>query len=100
MAERWTSRFADSAARELARLPAHYRLEALDLVASLLDTQTPPDSKPMRGVPYHRIAFGEGGYRLVYRLLKNRREVRVLRIRLRERAYEGLPSGSPRGSAS
>ena len=82
-----------SANIEIRSLPSEsLREEALEAIVDLGEDPTPPQAKPLRGLAdYYRIAFGHrGDHRIVYKVVSRRHLVRVVRVRHRADAYDGL----------
>ena len=92
MATRWEIRFVRSAERELDQLPESERREAIQVIADLREDPVPSDAKALKGLPYHRIPFGNHQFRIVYRILRDQNLIRIMRIRPRRTAYRGYPS--------
>jgi mRNA-degrading endonuclease RelE of RelBE toxin-antitoxin system len=73
----------------LKSLPIALRKEARDLIDALGDEPAPAGSQKLRGhEDYYRLAFGSGGFRIVYRVRPEK--VIIERVRPRGRAYDGL----------
>ena len=93
---RWfTVELLPSARRALAALPPMPRAEVLDAIGDLADDPESPDSLAMTGKGQGLRRFSVGQYRVVYRVLPQRRSVLVLRIGHRSEVYRGLEP--PRG---
>ncbi len=76
-----------SAQKELARLPAKVRRRADERIRALAENPRPPGCKKLKGeVDLYRVALG--GYRIVYRVQDDILLVTVIRVRLRNDAYD------------
>jgi mRNA interferase RelE/StbE len=90
MDKAWTVEFAESAARELARLPANVKNKALEKIRLLQIDPTPRGVKKLTGHDYHRLRFFGNRYRIVFRVFPDQRLVLITRVRHRSDAYRGL----------
>ncbi len=86
---RWNVELAESAARELAGLPAALRQRLRNRIETLAEDPLPQGVRKLRGY-WDFYRFRVGDYRVLYHLSSADRLVRVLRIRHRREAYRGL----------
>ena len=87
--EKWELRLSESAEAEVSDLPSDIRSQLLDAILDLEEDPFPPDAIPLRGWnDLQRIRVE--GYRIVYRVNRQRRTVLVERVRPRGVAYLGL----------
>ena len=88
----WTIEVVPSANREIRALSNEaLKTEALEAMLALREDAVPFDAKELRGLPNHyRIPFGGHQYRILYHLSPRKRRIRVLRVRHRSNAYDGL----------
>lgn len=94
MATSWTIEVVPAANREIRALHNEaVKREALEAIADLREEVLPFDVKTLRGLPgLYRIPFGDHRYRIIYQLSPRKRLIRVLRVRHRSKACQGLLS--------
>lgn len=89
--KRWTLKLKPSARRELRQLEGGPRQAALDLFEELIE-EGPAIVEAIElrsNSDIWRVRFHDG-YRMVYQVFEGQRLIRVLRIRRRSIAYEGM----------
>ena len=79
----------DEAAAALARLPASYRAHIRARIDSLSMDPRPPGAALIKG-PKRFWRFRVGDYRVLYRILDDSQEVRIVIIGHRREIYRGL----------
>ena len=88
---RWEVRIPTSVTRELDRLPASVRTEAIEALSELEEDAMPDGCVLLRGYKQrYRIKFYRDRYRIVYDVSERQRRVIVLRVRSRSQVYRGL----------
>jgi mRNA interferase RelE/StbE len=86
MAQRYSIRFVESAARSLKKLPVGPRVRIAARIEALADNPYPPGTRKMTGEEHaYRIRIGD--YRVVYDVLDDAIIVLVLRIGHRKDVY-------------
>ena len=91
--ESWKPEILSGAQRDLDKLPAAVRREAMQLLADLLESPFPKDAKAkMEGYrDRYRLYLHRDRYRFIYEIGRQQRKVIVVRVRLRDRhTYSGM----------
>jgi mRNA interferase RelE/StbE len=79
MEKRYSIRFAESAARSLARLPAAVRVRVTTKIDALADNPHPTGTRKMKGGE-HAYRLRVGDYRVVYDIIEDVVVVLILRV--------------------
>ena len=91
MADDWEVKTSRRAELDIGRLPHDVRREALDILEDMAHDPFPVGYLMMqRYNDAYRIRFGDGAYRIVYRVDRKNRLVKVFRVRPRAIAYRGM----------
>jgi mRNA interferase RelE/StbE len=86
MEKRYSIRFAESAARSLARVPAVVRLRITTKIDALADNPHPAGTRNMKG-DEHAYRLRVGDYRVVYDIIEDAVVVLILRVGHRKDVY-------------
>jgi len=87
----WTVEFDPPARKEIRDLPDAAKLEARHLLEGLQESPVELADTVLEGhSDLYAARFYRGRYRMVYQVSRKQHRVIVLRVRLRETAYEGL----------
>lgn len=88
---RWKIELTKSALKEFRQLSEGVKREAAELFEDLVEDPAIVPSIEMRGHKnMWRSRFYSDRYRMVYRILKAEKRIRVIRIRPRSTAYDGM----------